>query len=667
MLQNVNEKRTSINFNGSTVPVIPAETKLNTKVSDSLAGDVATYNTDEYNTTVITEDKSLENNFLSLKEISNTLNSHLNKYGFSIKEEDVESVLIEVFGYSTLDIKTLNSEKLNNDVNSYILPALKKNKNNTKGSLEDVLQQAKDWHIAIEQGKWSSIEAYEQAQQNAINTYGKPEGIVERMKRVGPCKDIRTLSSPEEQKAAINEYVEWLLDDAKKNGGKNPGNYVLRDLTRLINNTEDDKIRGLFFDVIDGMVESDSYKDLIKDNNNKIAMDAIIATVRSYRSQDQRSKDIVNHDVVTTVGSLNLDQKDTTTMTAYLTENITSETDARTFNSQIDEIIIPFWEENKDILTSISQKYIEAGQNGVEPELTSEEQQVYNGFQNKCVALRAGQNIGLAINENLPPEIKTLLFNEIQVADTDKELLQREALAYTQHLIQENPDIINMSTEDFEKFMDEVTNGNYSIVKNDITNGTYTELNPPKAESETSGTSSIEKTSETQAEEAENSYKNTPVGGLGYNTPEPPSANPTEKLKTILEKQDKAVTNPQQNQTPVTKAPTTIEDAVKGGLLAKFKGETGKTEFGIIIELLNSKLTEAISLGIERFTKLNKKEQKTAFESSYNNKICEKLLKYMSPDQLNELEGKNHYIETIIRAERREAEEKNKTGFEANV
>lgn len=666
MLQNVNEKRTSINFNGSTVPVIPAETKLNTKVSDSLAGDVATYNTDEYNTTVITEDKSLENNFLSLKEISNTLNSHLNKYGFSIKEEDVESVLIEVFGYSTLDIKTLNSEKLNNDVNSYILPALKKNKNNTKGSLEDVLQQAKDWHIAINNGNWSSIEAYEQAQQRAINTYGKPEGIVERMKRVGPCKDIRTLSSPEEQKAAINEYVKWLLDDAKKNGGKNPGNYVLRDLTRLINNTEDDKIRGLFFNVIDGMVGSDSYKDLIKDNNDEIAMDAIIATVRSYRRQDQRSEDIVKYNVAGTVASLNSSQEERAANTAFLVENITRETDARAFNSQIDKIIIAFWEENKDILTSISQKYNEARQNGVEPELTPEEQQVYNKFQNKCVALRAGQNIGFANNENLPPEIKTLLFNEIQVADTDKELLQREALAYTQHLIQENPDIINMSTEDFEKFMDEVTNGNYSIVKNDIANGTYTELNPPKAESEASGTSSIEETPETQAEEAETLCEDTPIGGIGYNnTPEPPSANPTEKLETILEKQDKAVTNPQQSQTPVTKAPTDIIDAVRTGSLKEYKEATRKTEQELTKELLNGDKT-TIEIGKELFAKFNKNTQELIF-ATLNNRACSAVLDLLSFKQLGKVEGNDHYMQTIIEEKRREAEEKNKTGFEANV
>ena len=603
------------------------------------------------------KDKTIQKT--TLKEICNTLNSYLNKYGFTIKEDEIEKVFKEV----------LNSEIVADKLKvclRFILPALEKFKNNKNVTLEQVLQQAKDWHIAINQGKWSSIEAYEQAQQSAINTYGKPEGIVERMKRVGPCKDIRTLSSPEEQKAAINDYVKWLLDDAKKNGGKNPANYVSRDLTRLIINTKDDRIRGLFFEVIDGMVESDSYKDLIKDDNNEIAMNAIIATVHSYRDQDQLSEDIVKYNVAGKVSRWNLGQGNTTIAIACLGENITSETDARTFNSQIDETIIHFWEENKDILASISQKYIEAGQNGVEPELTPEEQQVYNEFQNKCVALRAGQNIGLTNNENLPPEIKTLLFNEIQVADTDKELLQREALAYTQHLIQENPDIINMSVEDFEKFMDEVTNGNYSIVKNDIANGTYTELNPPKAESEASGTSSIEETSETQAEEAENSYKNTPVGGLGYNnTPEPPSANPTEKLETILEKQDKAVTNPQQSQTPVTKAPTDIIDAVRTGSLKEYKEATRKTEQELTKELLNGDKT-TIEIGKELFAKFNKNTQELIF-ATLNNRACSAVLDLLSFIQLRKVEGNDYYMQTIIEEKRREAEEKNKTGFEANV
>ncbi len=473
MLQNVNEKRTSINFNGSTVPVIPAETKLNTKVSDSLAGDVATYNTDEYNTTVITEDKSLENNFLSLKEISNTLNSHLNKYGFSIKEENVESVLIEVFGYLPLDIKTLSSEKLNNDVNSYILPALEKNKNNTKGSLEDVLQQAKDWHIAIKQGKWSSIEEYEQAQQRAISEHGKPEGIIERINRA-TSYNITCTSDRSVIESAITAYVECVVRWAQE--VNDPTSYITRDLVRLINNTEDDNVRGIFFDVIDQMSQNENLNNLKNYNKAEVSLNTIYATVRSYRNIDKRSEDIANHNVVTTVASLNSDGEKTATTIAYLAENITRETDARAFNRQIDEIIIPFWEENKDALNSISQK-IEAGKNGIELKLTAEEQEVYEEFQNKCVALRAGQNIGFANNENIPPEIKILLFNEIQVADTDKELLRRESLAYTQHLIQENPDIINMSTEDFEKFMDEATNGEYSKALDDLNNNPNKSLN----------------------------------------------------------------------------------------------------------------------------------------------------------------------------------------------
>ena len=275
-----------------------------------------------------------------------------------------------------------------------------------------------------------------------------------------------------------------------------------------------------------------------------------------------------------------------------------------------------------------------------------------NGFENEY--------------ENLPREIQILILNEIHNSDAGNEMLQRESNRQVYEYLQENPDIINMSVEDLEKFMDEATNGNYSIVKNDIANGTYTELNPPKAESETSGTSSIEETPLTQAEEVENSYENTPVGGIGYNnTPEPPSANPTEKLETILEKQDKAVTNPQQSQTPVTKAPTDIIDAVRTGSLKEYKEATRKTEQELTKELLNGDKT-TIEIGKELFAKFNKFTQELIF-ATLNNRACSAVLDLLSYKQLGKVEGNDHYMQTIIEEKRREAEEKNKTGFEANV
>ena len=247
--------------------------------------------------------------------------------------------------------------------------------------------------------------------------------------------------------------------------------------------------------------------------------------------------------------------------------------------------------------------------------------------------------------------------------------IEREELEEFVEYAEEYAEELGIDETVFEKFMDEVTNGNYSIVKNDIANGTYTELNPPKAETESSGTSKIEETSLTQAEDVETSCEKAPVGGIGYNnTPEPPSVNPTEKLETIVkveEKNNKTVSNPQQSQTPVTKAPTDIIDAVRTGSLKEYKKATRKTEQELTKELLNGDKT-TIEIGKELFAKFNKITQELIF-ATLNNVACSAVLDLLSYKQLRKVEGNDHYMQTIIEEKIIEAEEKNKTGLEINV
>lgn len=247
--------------------------------------------------------------------------------------------------------------------------------------------------------------------------------------------------------------------------------------------------------------------------------------------------------------------------------------------------------------------------------------------------------------------------------------IEREELEEFVEYAEEYAEELGIDETVFEKFMDEVTNGNYSIVKNDIINGTYTELNPPRNQD----VSTI-----TTQEQVSEHNKNTPTeevatGGLGYNNTQiPPQVNPEQTKQTIIEEN--------QNQTDVAnavfaktkikskvKAPTSIEEAVTTGSLAEYKEATRTTDLVLTENLLNSKSDKAIALGVERFENLGNKLKELVFEK-LNNSGCVAVLKKLSYNLLQKVEGPNHYMDGLLEEKRKEAKAKQSgKPFEVNV
>ena len=239
-----------------TLETIGKSTSSNTIVPVSTLAHSATITTimpeqslDIGDTFISTSSIDNSNTKITPNDIYSHLDTLLGRYNITMTNTKKDKLIKDVFDISVNDFCNSSNSQNNNittilagiskDFETYISEAFKRYPNK---SIDEIIQQAKDWHIAIKQGKWSSIEKYEQAQQGAINTYGKPEGIIERVNRV-TIYNISSKNDPSEIESAITAYAEWVVKEAQK--VKDPTSYITRDLVRLINNTEDDNIRNI--------------------------------------------------------------------------------------------------------------------------------------------------------------------------------------------------------------------------------------------------------------------------------------------------------------------------------------------------------------------------------------------------------------------------------------
>lgn len=564
----------------------------------------------------------------------------------NLTNEDIKNILLN----TNFNINNHNENELDKKIEEINLAIKTLQEEQQEINASNIIKRINDHNMLIKSG-WS-IETFRE--RNAQNN----ESLSERIIRFcGLPKGTKLNELPNRNKY-IEKYFAGYFNDLKKQGKSDNEikNLLLTDFSKLVYNTNEE----------DRLMFTDAIICMSSENRNA----GFNLAIESLNNESKNNFALTFH---------NNNLKTCITKKDYW-GNYMSEDDSRKLSLSVQSHL-----DNNELKCAIENYNIDICQYGTQE--NSERLENIRLQQEKNITLSKAdeeflqeynyyriQDETLTMSASQREEYKDAML-EILGNSREKRLamngqyrdkVEREELEEFVEYVEEYAEELGIEETIFEEFMDEVTNGNYSIVKNDIANGTYTELNPPKAETETSGTSSIEETPLTQAEEVENSYENTPVGGIGYNnTPEPPSANPTEKLETILEKQDKAVTNPQQNQTPVTKAPTDIIDAVRTGSLKEYKEATRKTEQELTKELLNGDKT-TIEIGKELFAKFNKNTQELIF-ATLNNRACSAVLDLLSYKQLGKVEGNDHYMQTIIEEKRREAEEKNKTGFEANV
>ncbi|MBE7703237.1 MAG: hypothetical protein E7Z89_04210 [Cyanobacteria bacterium SIG28] len=396
-----------------------------------------------------------------------------NKININIQEAQKSKMLEKISGKSSKELASVSNEEFNKLLNTYFLRAVQKFQ--TKDGQVDiakVTEQAKDWRIAVELGGWS-IDGYEAKQTAAKNKYGKPEGIVERIKRFYNV-DITNIQgkTPEEaekiKKNLLVGYVRWMVGQVPKD--MDPAKYIKQEFTRLIANTEDDSVRHWFFDLIKTMNQNHEFSK-VKDRTS-VVMNALLATIESYESDEKRAEAILDANIPEMASDLDAESFEKVNTAAA--KSMTTAENAKKYNEQAqavnDKILADI---DPKVLESIKAKQEEQKLTGKEPEYTEEELAVLEKLA-KSTSLQGGTWHGFNVNDHLAEEEKTELAIDINNYNRDK-VNYREILEKTYELAKETKGI---DTEKYAKLMDEATNGNYSIVVKDKEEGTVTDLNP---------------------------------------------------------------------------------------------------------------------------------------------------------------------------------------------
>lgn len=132
--------------------------------------------------------------------------------------------------------------------------------------------------------------------------------------------------------------------------------------------------------------------------------------------------------------------------------------------------------EREKIYQEIKKKY-EDGE-----ELTKFEQYILDNHEVNT-SMKSAELLALYLNENLEEDFRKT-FAELVNKDYSQWEDYRDVLEGINDYITSHPNNAILNSEELKNFLDEITNGNYTIVMDDIKNGTNTTLNTP---SETTG------------------------------------------------------------------------------------------------------------------------------------------------------------------------------------
>ena len=401
---------------------------------------------------------------LTDNEVYNILYEVCTKYGISMEEAKKARLLEEISGKSLCELKALTSAEIKNIIDTYLLPAIKHYVD--KGQevkLNEILDTARDYRIAVELGGWSSVQSYQEANEKSS------ESLEERIARFYGV-DITKLE-PEEKTEIVKKYVGWLFLEAKKH--KDPVRFIKTDLVKLINNTNDDNIRGFFFDVIKQIKDEKEFAKIAGVNYDSTIADTIIAVIQGYNDKTKATDDCAEYNIPSIAADLN-------SVEAGKVMEASAKAAKGPSSVKIEEqraaVSDKFYNENGELFKKIEEKIRQAKEQGIEPDLTEEEQEVVAQHETLKAMARAVR-LGYIKNEQQSKEFNKKLLtiaNNNDIKHSYYREIQEELAEYVKH----NSNELGITEEEFTKLMDEISNGNYSIVVNDES-GTTTELNPP--------------------------------------------------------------------------------------------------------------------------------------------------------------------------------------------
>ena len=427
--------------------VTPANTSRVVNVSDATSSDsLTTGNTSNPQQTTKR----------TIDELYNSISALCNQYGISLTEAKQAGLMGRIAGVSEKELLNFSNSEINKHVDCLKAALEKLSTSGKKIDIEEVIKLANNYNIAIHTG-WS-IKGFESHNQN-------PDTISERFsKYFGKKIDFSKMSEEEQYNLCREFFDKYFTELSQTEGPEKAAKLQLQTFGKLLINTPDEQ-KDIF---------RKAFASLLSENR----FPALDATLKSFLTEEGRvdfadsitTQDLENAYSVDVQG--NRPTNDQMNLMSDTVVRNQSEAGRKNFHENFEGEFKKFLTENKDILEIIESK-IKNGE-----ELTEEEQAIKDKLDNFFTPVSAGEFTGTMANQNISDEFRTEMMQTLNTDAYDKPNY-RDVMAQVSEFIENHPETLTMSKEEFTNAMDKVTGGNYSTVVSDIKNGTTSELTPP--------------------------------------------------------------------------------------------------------------------------------------------------------------------------------------------
>ena len=421
---------------------IQANSAVNKAENSNFANSIYS-NINETNTSV--EEKK---NTSKLDELLEKLCAEFSKFGLKPEEIKNSGVLYRISGMNQKQIESAKDEKIRQIIDC-LKAAIKDSIADGKIDLEKTGKLGNTYFIAVNTG-WT-IEGFKKH-----NNGVKKSSLLERLKETGCLKNDATLENikPDElEKALFDFFNKTLLAPLKnaKSTKEKASIYKgqLQTFGRLLINTPDEE-KAIFKQAIATLAADSRLKGL----------NVVLASFETTQAKQAWFDGWTGKEIKEAISSKDIEGNvPSDDDSVALVSTLFSGKGEESINETYAEMSGPakeFFKENADKLKAIKEKE----EKGIE--LTEEEKELVaerDVYRN----LYSGVTVGTANNTKISETAKKDILGTVN-KDAYNLPIYKDVLKQVNEYIEHHPEALNMPKEELVKVLDEVTNGNYTIV-----------------------------------------------------------------------------------------------------------------------------------------------------------------------------------------------------------
>ena len=630
-----------------------------------------------------TENETQDKKTNELKKVISNIKT---KYNF-LKPYQIKE-LLESF------LNALEDSDSGKNINDYSKEELEKAQNNVievikhvKNANYEEIQAETNCIAAIIKMGYDSAESFYKK-----NRKGRDEDIVERIKRCDADKnrkeflvkfrnflgseslfgfyniengvDISKLDK-EEQKEYINKYLNEIIIEPKKKKGISDEeiiDFVRTEIAKLIYNS---KKNG---------VDKNVLLSLFASVQNELKADAVDTYINSTENPNETADDLTLEDIYDILENPDCEGKTATDGEKLDVQSVVTRNQSAEGQDKSEKELFEAVEKIEQIKKKIKN-------NGFSS-LTEEEKDFYNKYKSlhqHMPSITAGMSIG-ALESKTSVNHKKLFITNLSsnTQEYDTEIYRRSFELINEHY--QSEDLPAETLNNIETILNEATNNNYSIIQQDIQNGTRTELNPP-IQSVNSNNTSVADNNVAAETIVQNSVASSEVtaqntASASVNTVNTTSTNENTSVEIVPEDtvqvaqaqvNNSVSTDNKETKTSQENAPApakSFEAVAKSGIEAVKEyaknNNLGAVKTALLILNTKTNSTSVMAFAINTFKAMSISVQRLAFEGIHNSSASKTIIdKALDSRLLCEIKGKNIWETEMIENRKEELKKQN--------